>query len=246
MLLALGIMDIRDRIEFLERSTKATGTVAWSTRYHMGVLLPGQTLAVDIRKPTLSLYRRGEDVGIVYDASLHYPGQIGSYGYIDSFAGLWMMPLLLAVGGSLMLLAALLSRNGRFRFSINVGARSVVLGIAAAIGMGSCHSEPVAEVCTEIGCSSGLTVLLEGDVPDEYRVVVKPFARDSVEMTCRPVQPCVNGLFFEGVTRESVVVEVHMGERLVRQTFTVPYTKKRPNGPGCDPECLQGVVTVEV
>lgn len=104
--------------------------------------------------------------------------------------------------------------------------------------LGGCNPfAPMA--CTQIGCSSGLRVELEGTPTGTFTVTATADgATESV--LCDDVATC--DLFFEDFTPAQVTVSYESDDQQVERTFTPSYTRSRPNGEHCPPECLQGTV----
>ena len=102
------------------------------------------------------------------------------------------------------------------------------------------------QVCTLIGCESGLTVTLETLPPGAFKIEVYGLSADvqpAYVYECS-VAPCSQTVFFPGLILErgSVRVTSSAGSKLtgIRPT----YRTYRPNGPNCPPDCRQATVTV--
>ena len=118
-----------------------------------------------------------------------------------------------------------------------VAALSVVCAALA-----SCN--PVApRGCTQIGCSSGLRVELDGTPTAPFTVTATAGAA-SVSISCEQATPCV--LFFEDFTPSQVSISYQSGDQVVQETFSPSYARSRPNGEDCPPECLNGAVVLEL
>src|SRR5687768_18622305 len=99
------------RARFIENSVAARGEVTWKSRRSLGVTPEGERYPVIVSRPVLSFYRAGQTVEIRYDPRRHVPGRIRAYGRIDSFRGLWLLPVVLAGCGVLVLYGAIAPRG---------------------------------------------------------------------------------------------------------------------------------------
>jgi hypothetical protein len=124
LLLAAGALLFAARARFVERSDVVEGTVAYTTRYTLGVQPDGEGPTVSVRRPFLHLYGRGQRVRIRLDRDAALPGRLGVAGRIDSFAGLWLLPSLLAAFGLLLTAGSIASARGRgLRLALSFGRR---------------------------------------------------------------------------------------------------------------------------
>lgn len=115
------------------------------------------------------------------------------------------------------------------------------LSVACA-AFASCNPfEPRA--CTQIGCSSGLSVVLEG-TPTAPFTLTATGAGTMESIVCEEAAGCP--LFFEGFAPSQVTISYESGGKEVEQTFSPSYTRSRPNGEDCPPECLSGTVVLEL
>lgn len=100
--------------------------------------------------------------------------------------------------------------------------------------------------CDLIGCASALRVQLAGlpAVPFTVELIVNG---NTVATTgCSTDGQCQQGVNFNtSPTAFSVRVATQTGTR-VTDFAGVRYTKSRPNGAGCDPECQTATVTAQV
>ena len=109
-------------------------------------------------------------------------------------------------------------------------------------------------VCTLAGCEDGLTVRLQGSVPDAYTIeAISRSTGDTLTKFCPPPDAdsgvdCTRdmGWFFRFFTPEEVTIRVSWDGGEVIQTFQPDYGIYRPNGPACPPECKQGSVAVQL
>jgi hypothetical protein len=95
-----------------------------------------------------------------------------------------------------------------------------------------------------IGCSDGITVVVEDAPPAPYTVEVVLPDGTSRTARCEPAHACDAGLFVEGVTAEQMTVRVTGGAGSSSQVVRPSYETSQPNGPGCPPICKQARVQV--
>lgn len=108
----------------------------------------------------------------------------------------------------------------------------------------SCNPlEPIPRVCTLIGCRSGLSVELEGTPAVPFTLTAT--AGDTTEsIVCDQRTGC--RLFFEDFTPAQVIISYESGGEEIERTFNPSYSRSRPNGEGCPPECLNGTVVLQL
>ena len=113
-----------------------------------------------------------------------------------------------------------------------------------ALMAAACTSATQEQACTLIGCSDGLVVRVEG-APDGMTTIElkRPF-RSPVVLTCTGPDHCAGGIQFEDLTPAHAIITVTSGDKVKSVETDLEYTKHRPNGPGCEPECRQATVTV--
>ena len=97
--------------------------------------------------------------------------------------------------------------------------------------------------CTLIGCYSGLRVELEGTPTTPFTLTATAGAA-SETIVCEQATSC--DLFFENFTPSQVTISYESGREETEQTFTPSYSRSRPNGEHCPPECLNGTVVLEL
>jgi len=115
--------------------------------------------------------------------------------------------------------------------------------LAMALVAASCSSRSEAQtVCTLIACSDGITVEVQGNVPDSYTVTARA-GTETRSRECSRAQPC-DATMFENFTPENVIIEVTSAAGTVRREVRPEYRKVRPNGPDCPPECRQARIVV--
>ncbi len=104
--------------------------------------------------------------------------------------------------------------------------------------------------CTLIGCNSGLTVHLSAKPTGAYKVevfAVSPNQQPAYVYECSTASNCQQDIFFAGliVSHPFVRITTSTGTKTV-EIATMNYVTSRPNGPGCDPECRQATVNVDI
>ena len=106
------------------------------------------------------------------------------------------------------------------------------------------------EACTLMGCESGLTVHLASMPAAPFRVEVSahgPGTQPVYVYDCASLTACRQDLFFAGFVAEQAVVTVRVGTATRTTTFSrLSYQHFRPNGPDCEPDCLQATVTADL
>jgi len=114
------------------------------------------------------------------------------------------------------------------------------------IGVAGCATTPrMASVCTEIGCSDGLTVEIVGNRTSHVTVEVAAVGHQTQTFECAATDaPCRT--FYEGFTPQQVTVTVKMGDDTNQRTISPDYHDNQPNGPNCPPVCRQATVNMGV
>lgn len=102
-------------------------------------------------------------------------------------------------------------------------------------------------VCTEIGCSDGISVQVSDQRPDSISISI--FRNQDTEpiasrQCTEPDQSCV--LFAAGETPDNVSVEIGWEGGAFRETFSPQYEEFRPNGPGCPPTCRMASIDIDL
>lgn len=90
-------------------------------------------------------------------------------------------------------------------------------------------------MCTQIGCSDGLNVELDG-FSEEVELELAA-GGETRRVTCLPPGPCIH--FVPDFTPEEVTATALLPGREEERTFTPEYRDERPNGPDCPPVCRQ-------
>jgi hypothetical protein len=117
-----------------------------------------------------------------------------------------------------------------------------VLAFALA-GLAGCGESRETQLCTLVGCSSGLQVDLESTaVP--FRIEARvPGSSSHYVAECTERAPCTT-VFFEDFTPASVRLQLIAEGDTARWLAEPVYVAERPNGPNCPPVCRIGRVRV--
>jgi hypothetical protein len=101
-------------------------------------------------------------------------------------------------------------------------------------------------VCTAIGCSDGILVAFDEPPPNGTIIEVRDVKGEVRTIECGVDRYCEYGAFFEGFTplRATVRVVTPTGE--TSGVFDPVYEPRQPNGPDCEPTCLQARVVAEL
>ena len=102
---------------------------------------------------------------------------------------------------------------------------------------------PAPQICTKIGCESGLVVVVEGTPPAPYRVEARAAGESTRVRECPSAQEC-GQIFFADFLPAEVTVEVIAGSERSTRTVRPQVETVQPNGPNCPPTCSQAHVTV--
>jgi hypothetical protein len=97
--------------------------------------------------------------------------------------------------------------------------------------------------CSDVGCFSGLTILLEEPLPDGT-VVSLLLENAPWTVTCGVNVNCSEGLYFEGLRAEHFGVRVTTPSVEVEFGFRPEYKVVKPNGPDCPPDCFHAEITL--
>lgn len=116
--------------------------------------------------------------------------------------------------------------------------------LVLAVVLGACSQPPPpSQVCTLIGCESGLSVVVEPTPQGSYTVIAE--AGDTTRtVECTAQRQCAEGAFFSDFTPTNATIRVIAGSDTTEQAVTPVYDTAQPNGPECPPTCRQGSVTV--
>lgn len=126
----------------------------------------------------------------------------------------------------------------RGRFALSLGFLVATLS--------ACESEPIQQICTQIGCANGLRVEFDR-APDPGTVV-------SLEITGAPLwvvrcgqdADCADGLMFSDLRTTSVRVWIETATDTVVRDVRPVYMEHQPNGPGCPDTCFNATVLVRL
>lgn len=133
--------------------------------------------------------------------------------------------------------------------SVTVRGYRGALGIVVACGIGSmtagCDMEPLGtQVCTQAGCSDGLLVSFDAPAPDGTIVEVRDERGARRTLECGVDWNCDTDVFFEDFRPRRVTVRVSTPGGQAAEVFVPVYGAVRPNGPDCEPTCLQAEVSM--
>jgi len=98
--------------------------------------------------------------------------------------------------------------------------------------------------CTLVACSNGISVRVEG--LSEADISVTSATGETRGSTCPPFEPSICVAHFPDFTPEEATIRVEAGERQLSVTTNPAYDVLQPNGPECDPTCLQATVTISL
>ena len=124
-------------------------------------------------------------------------------------------------------------------------ARVIARALFAAALLAGCQSV-TGQVCTLIGCESGLSVELTGSLGVPFRVEVTTEGSPLRMVRECPTAADCQRIFFADYTPSSPVIRVITGSDTTTVRRTVEYARHEPNGPGCGPICRVGVVPVDL
>ena len=123
------------------------------------------------------------------------------------------------------------------------GLLLAVLAAALGAGLSACNALGP-QACTQIGCDSGLLVELQDEPQAPFTVTAT--AEDGRTRTIDCPDPANCRIFFEGFTPSEVTITYESGGDAVEQTFSPAYTRSRPNGEDCPPECVNATVRLDI
>lgn len=111
-------------------------------------------------------------------------------------------------------------------------------GTAAPSPAGAADGRPMATACTQIGCSDGLHVELDG-FREEVELELAA-GGETRTVTCLPPGPCRH--FVPDFAPAEVTATAFLGDREEERTFEPEYREERPNGRDCPPVCRQAEI----
>ena len=101
--------------------------------------------------------------------------------------------------------------------------------------------DPTPQACTLIGCSNALLVELDRVPTAPFHLeLTQPGSGTKKVYDCS--NTCLKDIFFPDFSPPTVDVTVTTPTGTKTQTLSPTYTKSRPNGPRCEPECTSGKV----
>ena len=123
--------------------------------------------------------------------------------------------------------------------------RLAPLGAVLAVALFSTACNPFApQVCTLIGCDSGLEIQLVG-APEEPHTVTVTAGDRTESYTCTDAARC-RLPFFLDFTPTAVTVVYESASVRIERDFEPEYRRFRPNGDDCPPDCLTATVEFRV
>ncbi len=117
------------------------------------------------------------------------------------------------------------------------------LAVAFALSLASCAGHGP---CDLVGCDDEVEIRFEG-VPDQFTATYTGLGVNVVEeidctqtfLGCDDIRRYVKG------SPPSLEVQVSWDDTTITRTFRPFYEAHEPNGPHCDPKCLQATVIFE-
>ena len=126
---------------------------------------------------------------------------------------------------------------------MRAGYRAPIIVLAAVLG--ACDLFTDEEVCTTIGCHSGLYLEMDGRPPAPVQLSVRLPDDTVLERECLP-DLCALGTLFEGVEAPGVEIRVTMNRQTATFTAELEYELFYPNGEDCGNPCRVTAVTLKV
>lgn len=103
-------------------------------------------------------------------------------------------------------------------------------------------TDPV-QVCTQIGCDSGIEIVLENRPAGAHRIEAYVYSQGPRYVyRCEQQRGCSDRVFFTEFTPDRVFVEVVSDAGSQRYEVVPRYRESRPNGSECPPLCRTAVV----
>jgi hypothetical protein len=126
-----------------------------------------------------------------------------------------------------------------------------ILTLATAFALAGCSVfDPGDDVCTLIGCQSGLRVEFSTRPAGPFRVEVTAPGTTPGGPTfvfdCPDPARCGASAVFPDFTPTHVTVRVTTPAGVVTRDFTPAYRSSSPNGEDCEPTCREATVRVEL
>ena len=118
--------------------------------------------------------------------------------------------------------------------------------VALALLAAGCSTAAEPKTCTEIGCTSGLTIKLDAAPAGPIRVELLAGGENGARyvVDCPTVQGCAGGAWFPGFTGDYAVVRATTSEGAFNWEVRPTYSVVQPNGPDCPPTCRTATVTL--
>lgn len=103
------------------------------------------------------------------------------------------------------------------------------------------------EVCTQVGCSDGVTIRISEERPDSLSLTI--YLNDDTEAFAtthctNQNQHCILGIDEE--TPENVAVKIGWKNGEFNKIFTPEYENFQPNGPECPPTCKSAFIEIDL
>jgi hypothetical protein len=119
-----------------------------------------------------------------------------------------------------------------------------IMSCLAALVLAACSPfTNTARVCTEIGCNSGIKVILESPPAGAYRIEAYVYPQGPrYVFRCERQSGCMDQIFLVEFTPYRLFIEVVSDSGTQRYEVVPKYQESRPNGPDCPPHCRTAVV----
>jgi hypothetical protein len=163
-------------------------------------------------------------------------------------------------GAAVVLIAILLSACGQPAQLSPLATRLPAGGaISVSTPFQAGPTAMVEKTCTLEGCGPTIVIKLSGAVPTDFTLQAKSLDGNSAKAHCingqnsssadftsLPFQPvCSAGqVSFTGFSPQTVTIEVTWGSQSMTMVAAPVYETLLPNGPGCDPTCQVGTVSL--
>jgi hypothetical protein len=118
-----------------------------------------------------------------------------------------------------------------------------VMFLVGLVLAGCSSGSPPPQICTLIGCESGLEIVLEARPAGAFRVEASAPGQPARVIDCPTAASCER-IFFDDFTPDSVTVRVTAAAGAMSWNGRPSYRTLQPNGPACPPTCRQATVRV--
>jgi hypothetical protein len=128
----------------------------------------------------------------------------------------------------------------RFNFPLLIGVLLLT---------GSCDELDIfggGPVCTLIGCSDGINLVLTGEVPESYFITIGVPDGESQRFEITDNNIKSGHHFFGDITAEKVYVTIEAADTTFTEVFEPEYKKFKPNGSKCPPTCMQANLELHI